>query len=105
MKKNHLEGPADLAVEIISPGSRSVDRGEKYSEYEEGGVREYWIIDPLRKKADFFLLGRGGSYSLAPINNDIFHSRILRGLWLDVNWLWRKPSPSVLAVIKEWKLL
>jgi Uma2 family endonuclease len=104
LKKNHLEGPADLVVEIISPGSQSIDRGDKYYEYEEGGVREYWLIDPLRKKAEFYLLGRDGQYRLAPTEDDTFHSVVLKGLWLDVSWLWRKPLPSVLTVQKEWKL-
>ena len=105
VKKSHLEGPADLVIEIISPGSRAIDRGEKYFEYEKGGVREYWLIDPLRKQAEFYLLGRDGVYHLAPIANDVFHSVVLKGLWLKVGWLWRKPLPSVLTVQKEWKLI
>jgi len=52
LQKNHLEGPADLVVEIISPGSKRVDRRDKYKEYQAGGVREYWLIDPSQKKAD-----------------------------------------------------
>jgi Uma2 family endonuclease len=104
LKKNHLEGPADVVVEIISPRSQSVDRGDKYYEYEEGGVREYWLIDPLRRKAEFYLLGRDGHYRLAPTEGDIFRSVVLKGLWLNISWLWRKPLPSVLAVLKEWKL-
>lgn len=105
LKKNHLEGPADLVVEIISPGSQSIDRGDKYYEYEAGGVREYWLIDPIRKKAEFYQLGRDGLYHLAPTENGIFHSAVLKGLWLKVAWLWKKPRPSVLAVQKEWKLI
>lgn len=105
LKKNHLEGPADLVVEIISPGSQSIDRGDKYYEYEAGGVREYWLIDPLRKKAEFYLLGRDGLYHLAPVENGIYHSTVLKGLWLKVAWLWKKPRPSVLLVLKEWKLI
>jgi len=105
LKKKHLEGPADLVVEIISPRSQAIDRGEKYYEYEAGGVREYWLIDPLRKKAEFYLLGRDGLYHLAPIKDGIFHSVVLKGLWLEVAWLWQKPRPSVLAVQKQWKLV
>lgn len=39
--------PADvlLAVEIVSPGSRSTDRHAKVFEYAEAGIRDYWIID------------------------------------------------------------
>lgn len=105
LKKNHLEGPADLVVEIISPGSQSVDRGEKYFEYETGGVKEYWLIDPLRKQAEFYVLGRDGVYHLSAVEDGIFHSTVLKGLWLKVAWLWKNPRPSVLAVQKEWKLI
>jgi len=51
LKKNHLKGPADLVIEIISPGSRGTDRGDKFYEYEKGGVKEYWLIDPERRRA------------------------------------------------------
>lgn len=104
LKKTHLAGPADLVVEAISPGSQSVDRGEKYYEY-EAGVREYWLIDPVRKQAEFYLLGRDRQYHLAPIKDGKFHSVVLKGLWLKVAWLWQSPRPSVLAVQKEWKLI
>lgn len=34
-----------LAVEVLSDGTRRVDRVLKLSEYAEGGIRQYWIID------------------------------------------------------------
>ncbi len=45
LQRSYLDGPADLAIEIVSPESVLRDRGAKYAEYEAGGVREYWIID------------------------------------------------------------
>jgi Uma2 family endonuclease len=105
LKKNYLDGPADMVIEIVSEGSRSVDRSDKYYEYEKGGVREYWLIDPLRKQAEFYRLDRTGIYRLIQIADDgIFRSEVLKGLWLKVAWLWQKPLPSVLAVQREWKL-
>lgn len=44
--ETHLEGPPDLVVEVLSPGSKRRDRGFKYDLYERFGVREYRIIDP-----------------------------------------------------------
>ncbi len=61
IKHAHLNGPADTALEIISPESRARDRGEKFYEYEQGGVRQYWLIDPVLKPADV-LHSRGGRY-------------------------------------------
>lgn len=40
IKANYLDGPADLAIEIISPESQKRDREVKRAEYEQGGVRE-----------------------------------------------------------------
>ncbi len=34
-----------LAVEILSTGSRRVDRVLKFSEYAEAGIPQYWIVD------------------------------------------------------------
>ncbi len=38
--------PPDLAVEVLSPSTRRIDREEKAAEYAEAGVTEYWIVDP-----------------------------------------------------------
>ncbi len=62
LKKTFLDGPADLAVEIISPESRARDRGDKFYEYEQGGVPEYWLIDPVREQSEFYQLEPNGIY-------------------------------------------
>ncbi len=41
-----LEGAPDLAVEILSPSTRSRDMILKLYKYEKAGVREYWVVDP-----------------------------------------------------------
>lgn len=38
--------PLALAVEIISPSSRSVDAVLKRALYEQSGVESYWLVDP-----------------------------------------------------------
>jgi Uma2 family endonuclease len=106
LQKTFLEGPADLVVVIISPDSRGRDRGDKFYEYEQGGVREYWLIDRLRKRAEFNQLGEDGLYHLAPIGEDgIFRSAVLPGFWLKVDWLWQDPLPPLLSVLREWCLV
>lgn len=106
LKPNVLEGPADLVVEVVSPSSRALDRGGKFFEYEGGGVREYWLIDPERRQAEFYVLGSRGVYDTVLVaENGIYQSRVLEGLWVKIDWFWRDPLPPVLGVLKEWGLL
>jgi len=106
LKKNYLDGAADLVVEIISPESRGRDRGDKFYEYENAGVKEYWLIDYERRQAEFYHLGENGIYQVAPPAEDqIYHSAVLENLPLNLNWLWQEKLPSLIEVLKEWKLI
>ena len=106
LQKNHIEGPADIVIEIVSPESVARDRAEKYLEYEQGGVREYWIIDPLRKQADFYVRGEDGYFhSIYPDANNRYRSATLEGLWVDAAWFWKSPLPSLWTVLKAWQLI
>jgi Uma2 family endonuclease len=99
----HLEGPADLIVEVISDDSVVRDRDEKFSEYQAAGVCEYWIIDPRpnRRRADFYVLNDRGRFDPVPIPNDNrYRSTALPGFWLDVEWLWQE-DPNELAALTE----
>lgn len=42
-------GAPDWIIEIVSPGSKRMDYYTKLSLYREAGVREYWIVDPIKK--------------------------------------------------------
>ena len=106
LKKTFLDGPADLAVEIISPESRARDRGDKFYEYEQGGIPEYWLLDPVREQAEFYQLDPNGIYRLVlPDPQGRYHSAALPGLWLQVSWLWETPLPPLLSVLKAWELI
>jgi Uma2 family endonuclease len=41
-------GAPDWIIEIVSPGSRRPDYYTKLSLYQVAGVREYWIVDPVK---------------------------------------------------------
>ncbi len=104
LKRNFLDGPADLAIEIVSPESVLRDRGAKYAEYEAGGVREYWILDPETRRADFFVLDAEGRYQQAqPDAGGRYGSAVLPGFWINVGWLWQTPLPPVRQVLREWE--
>jgi Uma2 family endonuclease len=106
LQNTYLDGPADLVVEIISRDSRARDRGEKFYEYEQGGVREYWLLDYLRRQAEFYWRGPDGIFRLAPVGEGgIYHSAVLEGLWLEVEWLWQEPLPALMTVLRAWQLV
>lgn len=100
----YLNGPADLAIEIISPDSPARDRAEKFDEYQEGGVREYWLIDsrPGKYRVDVYVLDEHGKYQVVAPTNGVFHSTVLPGFWLDEAWLWdatTDPSTAMLQIV------
>jgi Uma2 family endonuclease len=99
-----LEGPADLLIEVVSTESVKRDRDDKFYEYQDAGVREYWIIDPRpgRQRADFFVLDPQGRYRPVPLNEDnIYHSPVIPNFWFDVNWLWQEELPDPLRTLAK----
>jgi len=57
-----LPAPPVLAVEVLSPSSRSIDRILKYARYAEAGIAHYWIIDPDEPALTAHRLRPDGSY-------------------------------------------
>jgi len=97
--EKHLEGPADLVIEIISPGTEQTDRGDKFVEYEQGGVPEYWILDPLREIADFYVRDERGLFHAGPVTaQGVYVSPALDGLAVTVDWFWERPPVGPLLV-------
>jgi Uma2 family endonuclease len=104
LQPTFLNGPADLVVEIVSPDSEERDRVQKFSEYERGGVREYWLIDPHKRQAEFYVLDEAGRYVLqAKGEAGEYRSTVLQGFWLRIEWLWN-PPPEV-EVVKAWGMI
>jgi len=100
LKETHLDGPADLVIEITSPESDTRDRGGKFTEYEQAGIPEYWLIDPEREQAVFYQRDEAGRYrSILPDENGIYHSKALPGFWLRESWFWK--IPPVLDTLRE----
>lgn len=43
------KGAPDWIIEIVSPSSRPMDYNKKLLKYGTAGVREYWIVDPMKQ--------------------------------------------------------
>lgn len=97
LTEKRFQGAPDLVVEVISADSARRDRVDKFQEYEQAGVREYWLIDPRpnRQQADFYERDETGLFVPAEIDEKgIFRSAVLPGFWLNVNWFWEQPLPN-----------
>jgi Uma2 family endonuclease len=46
-------------IEILSPASAARDRGIKYDLYEDYGIREYWLVDPVSQFVEVYQLTDG----------------------------------------------
>ena len=98
LRDQFLDGPADLVVEVISPGTERIDRRVKFAEYQAGGVPEYWILDPHTETAEFYVLDHSGAYQSIATPDGEFASTVVDGLRIRVAWLWaRTPVATVLA--------
>ncbi len=100
---NWLEGPADLVIEVVSDDSVRRDRDEKFREYREAGILEYWIIDPRpgKLRADFFSLQDGEYTLLATEDDEWVNSAVVKGFGLRPAWLWQAQELNPLVCALE----
>jgi Uma2 family endonuclease len=99
-----LNGPADLAVEVISEESVARDRAHKYYEYEEAGIPEYLLIDPRtrRERTELYRLDADQKYQpVVADEHGRLHFETLPGFWLDRAWLLQHPLPHNWSVLAE----
>lgn len=102
LDKRRLNGPADLVIEIISTESIDRDRGAKFYEYQEGGVREYWIIDPRpgKERIDVYALNAEGRYqAVLPDAEGRYQATVLPGFWFRAEWLREHGIPELLPTL------
>lgn len=99
-----LEGPADLAIEIVSPESAGRDWHDKFSAYAKGGIAEYWIIDPASERCECHQLA-GDIYRAAASDQGRVMSAVIPGFYLREEWLWGRVLPDALAILEEFGVL
>lgn len=96
-----MNGGPDIAVEVVARDSRTRDYGEKRQLYQDAGVTEYWIIDPIQERVEFLRLSDAG-YSITRLeDNRIYRSEALPGFWLNIDWLLEYPLPNAYQCLHE----
>ena len=82
-----IEGAPDLVVEVKSPSTGDFDTGEKRLEYLKAGVREYWVLDPVKAIGIRWV---NGETDVEMVANQM-ESSIFQGLALDLRvGLWEE---------------
>lgn len=106
LREYFVDGPADLAVEVVSDQSRRRDRVHKLAEYEAGGVREYWLIDPVLEHAELYRLAEGGRFARGAAGRSaVLRSEVVPGMWFRAEWFWPESMPMLHDVWTEWGLV
>ncbi|NBF40277.1 MAG: hypothetical protein GVY14_07660 [Spirochaetes bacterium] len=86
VKDTHVEGAPDLVVEALSPRTAERDVGPKFAEYEQHGVREYWVLDPETLGHRFYRLEGEEPVEYAA-GEDRIDSEVVGGFFVMRSWL------------------
>ncbi len=92
----NIQGPPDLAIEILSPSTQSRDWGIKRDLYAKHGVKEYWLASADEARVWVLLLGENGLYAVVAVydRNDTLTSPTLEGFRLKMNELFEELNIS-----------
>ncbi len=104
----HIAGAADLVVEVLSPSTAGRDWGSKMRDYEQYGVPEYWLLNPVVEQINVYVLDTDGKYQpLAPDGAGRYHSQVLPGFFVERGWLWPATGEAAdtLAALRALALL
>ena len=58
-RETYIKGAPDIVIEILSKSTKKMDLGNKKIDYQESGVREYWVIKDIREVHQFVLNSKG----------------------------------------------
>ena len=96
-----VDGACDLAVEIVSPDSIDEDYSVKFAEYQTAGIREYWIVDPMRKAVAAYRLDAGKYVPIAADDEKRLRSTVVDGWWLNAEQLFADPMPDAIDLARS----
>lgn len=85
VKDKRIEGPVDLAVEILSPSNPEIDRETKFQAYARFGVAWYWLVDLKgRVLQEYELQGNVYGEATEVAFDEGFQPRLFPGLTIDL---------------------
>ncbi len=93
------KGVPDLFLEVLSPSNRSDDLDDKRPLYREAGVKEMWFVDPDEQQI-ILDRRRGQRYVTKTIHTGRIESAVVRGFWIEADWLWSDPLPNIMQCLR-----
>jgi Uma2 family endonuclease len=86
--KARIEGPPDLAIEVLSPSTRSYDRKTKLACYARFGIPEFWLVDPEAHEIEQLVRPEHAAYQPAGTHRDTIRLHVLPDITLDLSRVW-----------------
>jgi Uma2 family endonuclease len=90
IEEDGIHGPPDLVIEILSPSTAYYDLHRKKDSYQEFGVQEYWIVDPMERTMDCFTNTATGFQVFFSGSKGSTCSRILPEFCIELNKLFAR---------------
>jgi Uma2 family endonuclease len=61
LTQKNVQGPPALAIEVLSPSTKRWDERVKRRLFDDHGVREYWLVDPVERRVRVLRRASDGS--------------------------------------------
>jgi Uma2 family endonuclease len=89
IETNWISVPPDWVCEVLSPGTRRLDRVTKMSKYAEFGVHYVWLVDPSNRTLEVFRLESGRWVVLGwHTENDKVRAEPFQEIEIDLGEIW-----------------
>ncbi len=84
--KHGCKGAPDMVIEILSPSTIRHDRLVKLNLYQQAGVKEYWLVDPVNETVLVYLRDESGNFKVHEDygKNDIAKVNSLNGCFIEL---------------------
>ena len=79
-----VRGVPDFIIEILSPTNTQHDTRRKYNQYQAARVREYWIVNPVRRNVEVYILKNKKYVGRIYSDDDIIPVHALKGCQINL---------------------
>ena len=104
LDRKGAKGSPDLVIEILSPTTAKRDEKEKLPTYEKHGVKEVWIIDPIKLSVSVYVLNKFGRFNKPKIyqsRGDIIQATVLEDFKISLMNIFTKENVANNELFEE----